>query len=79
MLKKYDQLFADIKHHIGKVNGVDVNYNAGYEKNKFLTDDDLPLGKLIYFPTMRVIIRCVFKQNAVYYPHVYLDECLYQM
>ena len=57
----------------------EVVYNAKFEKIKFLTDDSLPLGKLIYFPTMTVIIRCVFKQNRVFYPQVYLDGCLYQI
>ena len=28
---------------------------------------------------MTVIIRCVFKQNGIYYPQVYLDDCLYQI
>ena len=49
-----------------------------YDKIKFLSDDSLPLNK-IYFPTITVIIRCVFKQNGVYYPQVYIDECLYQI
>ena len=54
----------------------DVNFNDGYDKIKFLSDDSLPLDKLIYFPTLTVIIRCVFKQNGVYYPQVYLDDSL---
>ena len=62
-LKKYDQVFSGIKHHIEKVDNVDVNYNTDYEKIKFLSDDLLPLNKLIYFPTLTVVIRCVFKQN----------------
>ena len=66
-------MFAGIKHHIKKIDNTDVNYNSDYEKIKFLSDDSLPLGKLIYFPTMTVIIRCVFKQNGVFYPQVYLD------
>ena len=57
----------------------EVVYNAKFEKIKFLTDDSLPLGKLIYFPTMTVIIRCAFKQNGIFYPQVYLDGCLYQI
>ena len=44
-------------------------------KLNFLSDDSLPLNKLIYFLTITVIIRCVFKQNGVYYPQVYLDDC----
>ena len=77
--KKYDQVFAGIEYHIGKIDGVDVNFNAGYEKIKFLTGDSLSLGKLIYFPTMTVIIRCVFKPNGIYYHQFFLDDCLYQI
>ena len=31
------------------------------------------------FQYMTVIIRCVFKQNGIFYPQVYLGEFLYQM
>ena len=57
VLKKYNQVFAGIKYQISKIEGVDVSYNAGFEKIKFLTNDFLLLGELIYFPTMTVIIR----------------------
>ena len=57
VLKKYDQVFSGIKHHIKKIGNADVNYNSDYEKIKFLSDDLLPLDKLIYFPIMTVIIR----------------------
>ena len=75
----YDQVFSGIKHHIKKIDDGEVNYNADYDKIRFLSDDLLPLNKLIYFPTLTVVIRCVFKQNGMFYPHVYLDDCLYQI
>ena len=78
-LKKFDQVFAGIKYHIEKISDEEVDFNSDSDKIKFLTDDSLPLGKLIYFPTMTVVIRCVFKQNGVVYPQVYLDDCLYQI
>ena len=37
------------------------------------------LRKLIYFPTLNVVIRCVFKQRYIFYPQVYLDDVLYQL
>ena len=79
VLKKYDQGFAGIKHHIKKISDEEVNFNSGYDKINFLTDDSLPLCKLKYFPIMTVVIRCVFKQDAIYYPQVYLENCLYQI
>ena len=49
------------------------------KKLNFLSDDDIPLNKMRYFPTVTVFIRCIFEQNGVYYPQVYLDDCLYQV
>ena len=79
VLKKYDQVFSEIKHHIKKISDEDVNFNSDYDKINFLSKDSLPLNKLIYFPTLTIVIRCVFKQNGIFYPHVYLDDCLYQI
>ena len=79
VLKKYDQVFSGLKYDIGKTSGEDVVYDSNFDKIKFLTDDSLPFGKLIYFPTLTVVIRCVFTQNGIFYPQVYLDECLYQI
>ena len=58
VLKMYDQVFSGIKHHIKKIDDNEVNYNSDYDKIKFLGDDLLPLNKLIYFPTLTIIIRC---------------------
>ena len=79
MLKEYDQVLSGIKYHIVKISDEDVNFNSDYDKIKFLSKDSLPLNKLIYFPTLTVVIRCVFKQNDIFYPQVYLDDCLYQI
>ena len=79
VFKKYDLVFAGIKHHINRIDDSEVIYNTGYDKIKFNCDDSIPLNKFIYFPTITVIIRCVFKQNGVFNPQIYLDNCLYQM
>ena len=69
-------MFSEIKYHIEKINDNEVNYDTDNNKIKFLSDDSLPSNKLIYFPALTVIIRCVFKENGVFYPRVYLDDCL---
>ena len=79
VLKRHDQVFSRIKYHIKKISDEEVFYGSNFEKIKFLNDDFLPFGKLLYFPTLTVVIRCVFKQNGIFYPQVYLDECLYQL
>ena len=42
------------------------------------TDDDVLLNKLLKFPTLTIIIRCVFQEGEKLYPQIYLDECLYK-
>ena len=79
VLKKYDQVFAGIKHPINKIDKSDGEYDKDYMKIKFLSDDDIPLDKMLYFQTVTIIIRCVFKQKGIYYPQVYLDNFLYQV
>ena len=46
---------------------------------KFISNDNLPIGKLIYFPTITFTIRCVFKKGDFFYPQVYLDDAPYQL
>ena len=72
VLKKYDQVFAGIKHHIKNISDEEVNFNIDYDKIKFLTDDSLPLGKLSSFPTMAVVIRCFFKTRWHLLPSILL-------
>ena len=49
-----------------------VNYDNNFDKIKFVSDDSLPLGKSIYFPTLTAVIRCVLKQGDIFYSQVYL-------
>ena len=79
VLKKYNQVFSGLKYHIKKISGEEIVYDSEFNKIKFLTDDSLPLDKLIYFPTLTVVIRCILKKDGIYYPQVYLDECLYHI
>ena len=39
---------------------------------KFLSNSDLVSNKLLYFPALTVVIRCVFKQGDLFYPQVIL-------
>ena len=48
-------------------------------KIKFNSDDDIPLNKQFYFPTITVIIRNIFEKDGKYYPQWFLDECLYEV
>ena len=79
VLNKWNQVLNGIKYHIEKMSSEKVNFNSDFDKIRFVTDDLLPLGKLIYFPTLTILIRCVFKQGDIFYPQVYLDDALYQL
>ena len=48
-------------------------------KIKFNTDDNISLNKVIYFPTITIIIRFVTQKDDKYYPQIFLDECLHHV
>ena len=48
-------------------------------KIKFKSDDDLPLNKLLKFPSMTTIIRCAFSEDGKFYPQLSLDTTLYEL
>ena len=82
--KKY--LFLDsiekyegIKKEIETING---GKELVYERNYSKIDVDanyVPLYEPLKFPTLLVIIRCVFLTDNKLEPQVYLDECLYEI
>ena len=47
------------------------------DKIRFSSDIDLPLGTLIQFKILTIIIRCIIKKDGKYYPEINLDECMY--
>ena len=49
----------------------------GFDKIRFSSDIDLPLGNLIEFKVLTIIITCIINKNDKYYSEIYLDECLY--
>ena len=49
-------------------------------KIKFISDDELLLNKVIEIHSMIIVVRKVaYLENNKYYPHVFLDECLYEL
>ena len=48
-------------------------------KTKFNTNDKIPLNKIIYFPTITIIITSVTHKKNKYYPQLFLDDCLYEV
>ena len=48
-------------------------------KIKFNSYNNLPLNKQLKFLGVTTIVRSVFEEDGKYYPHVFLDECLYEV
>ena len=73
--------FLNVKdlHTVKNLSKIKFNYGENYDRIKFISNDDLPIGKLIHFPTITVTIRCVFKKEDFFYPQVHLDDALYQL
>ena len=54
-------------------------YENNYPIIGFNTDDDVPINKEIKFPSLTIIVRCVFPINKKLCPQIYLGECLYEL
>ena len=73
-MKKF---FSAIKSEIETINGGEkLFYKKNYAKIGVNTDDDVPLNKPLKFPSLTIIIRCVFQNSKKLYTQIYLDECL---
>ena len=48
-------------------------------KIKFNSDDDLPLNKQLKLHMLTIIVRSIFEEDNIYYPQVFLDDCLYEV
>ena len=77
--EKYEEVFSGIKKEIETINcGKELVYEKNYDKID-VNADDVPLYKPLKFPTLLIIIRCVFQTDNKLEPQVYLDECLYEI
>ena len=75
--KKY---WSGIKNKkIEAVSSGECDYKKDYLKNKFNSDDNLPLNKPLKFHMMTIIIRSVFEEDGKLYLQVFLDDVLYEL
>ena len=78
--EKYEEVFSRIWSEIKTINGgKELFYEKNYARIRINTDHDLPLNKQLKFPTLTIIVRCVFQEDEKLYPQIYLDECLYEL
>ena len=80
LIDKYEEVFSKIRSEIQTINSrEELYYGEDYVKIRVNTDDNVPLNKQLKFPSLTIIIRCVFENGKKLYPQVYLDECLYEL
>ena len=79
LLKKYNDVWNEIKNKIEEVGTGECDYEKDYLKIKSNSGDNLPLNKPSKFHNMTIIIRSVFEEdgNGNLYPQVFLDDTLY--
>ena len=72
---KVINVFNNLREYIE--NKVILDKIDDFDKIRFSSDIDLPLGTFIQFKILTIIIRCIIKKDGKYYPEIYLDECMY--
>ena len=78
--EKYEEVFSGIKSEIETINtGEEMYYEKNYDKIGVNTDNDVPLNKSLKFPSLTIIIRCIFQNGKKLCPQIYLDEYLYEL
>ena len=77
--RKWEELWSKSRDLISSITKKSDEYDERkiYE-NKFNSDDELPLNKMIEIPTIAIVLRAGFHDNNKYYPQVFLDECLHK-
>ena len=60
-IQKYQEVFDRLKEIIKKINDYSqpIKYYENYMKIKFNADNNIPLNKIIYLPTITVTIRSI--------------------
>ena len=72
-LKKYTELWDEIKNKIETINGDrKAEYGKDFMKIKFNADDNLPLNKLLKLHLLTIIVRCVFEEDSKFYLQPYV-------
>ena len=80
ILYSTEKVFSGIKKKIETINdGKKLFYEKNYARIGVNTDYDVTLNKPLKFPTLTIIISCVFPEGEKLYPQIYLDECLHKL
>ena len=80
VIKKYTELWNDIKNEIETINGSKKGeYSKDFMKIKFDTNGNLSLNKQLKLHMFIVIVRSVFEEDGKFCLQLYLDDCLHEL
>ena len=77
LVKKYNDVWNGIKNKIKEADDSECDYEKDDMKNRFNSDNNLPLNKPRKFHLMT--IRSVFEEDGKLYPQLFLDDALYEL
>ena len=78
--KKYEEVWDGIKKEIETINGrKKIEYEKDFKKIRFESNDDLPMNKPIKLILLTIIITCVFSEDDIFYPQLFLDDAIYDV
>ena len=66
LLKKYNDVFNEIRDKIKEVSSDECDSKKDYRKIKYNSDDNLPLNKPLKFHNMTITVRSVFKEEVTF-------------
>ena len=78
-LRKYTDLWDGIKNLIEKINDKSGEYEKGFMKIKFSSDDNLPLNKISKLHNLTIVVRSIFQEKDKYYPQIFLYRYLCEL
>ena len=56
-----------------------LNIEKIFKKNRFESNDDLPMNKPIRLNLLTIIIKWVFSEGGKFYPQLSLDDAFYEL
>ena len=78
--KKYEEVWEGVKKVIETINGgKNVEHWKDLKRNRFESNDDLPMNEPIKLHLLTIIIRYVFSEDGKFYPQLFLNDALYEL
>ena len=79
VLRNFASIWKSIRAKIEENIDGTVQYDKDYMRIKFESNDNLPTDNIANMHQVIIIIRSIFAQNNKFYPHLFLDDTLYEL